>query len=89
MTDNKIIKFAGETQPVLRVDRRGRVRFGHNGHRIEVTKSGVRVYERGDSSRFFNKEETRVHPFLLAHWFTDTKFVGKLRFALNLVAFSG
>jgi hypothetical protein len=42
----------------LKVDKRGRVRFAAQGHRFEVTKSGLSVYDRRTLMGIFGAEKT-------------------------------
>ena len=37
---------AEKKQKELKVDKRGRVRFSYDGYRYEVTKNGIKVYNR-------------------------------------------
>ena len=56
----------------MRVDSRGRVRFGHKGYRIDITVRGVHVY-----SRVGRNNEFAMY-FAVPVWLLDEEFCGKL-----------
>jgi hypothetical protein len=77
----------------LKIDSRGRIRFGFESHRIEVTKTGVRAYERYRDKRGFIFPRTEQHEHakygIPSQFFTNTEFLTRLTKALNMVGFDG
>ncbi len=56
----------------MRVDSRGRVRFGHKGYRIDITVRGIHVYSRSGRNNEF------AMYFAVPVWLLDEEFSRKM-----------